>query len=357
VTSTSYEPPRAAPRPTVPVLGTLFPASIAALALAASVLDLVVFRGFLQVVSSIAHRDVAMHVETTARFIRNVAAVLLLAGVLVTTHRAMRSPNVDFGTGRRVLLGLLSGILLPVLAIALVMPDSRTTVVLVLVGILSGYVTAFIYGVTAFDFDAPIDQRVSCAFVVLFSLASLGGFVVQIGASAFDFAGSFTWLHAIRSCVEVTYFGLPVSLGIAELARSIKPTSRAIVASIVSGLIAFAAILAVDRILPADFDLLLYGALRLEALESTSPYVYAALFGLSVAGIVLALHEPSRRRLGFGAAFILLAGAGSGSPFAIAHVVFGAAALGLVPRPARTLEDDTPQPSPASGAASSHVVS
>lgn len=309
----------------------LVPGLLVGLALGVGVVELLLTRGLLLVVSGIAHGSVVQQIALAAEFVRNVSAVLLVAGVATTTNRAMRSPRVGFGVFRRILLGMLSGVLFPVLGIALVMPASHTTTPLVLIGILAGYTASAVYALSAFDSDAGPEQRVASGVFLVFVLACLASFGLQIASGLFDVPAITKTARTVRGIVEFGYFGLATSLGIAALRARPRPAPLRIAWAILAAVAACATLVALDVRFPADTGLVLYGSLRLGVLDTTSPLAYGALFALAAGSVALALANRDLRRFGFGAGLVLLAGAGGGTPYSVAGVVLAAAAIGLVP--------------------------
>ncbi len=317
--------PTSVPIPSVPLAGV---------AAAIAWLDVLLGRGLLRLVGATEHRELAVAVEAGSRFVRNLVGVLALLGLVWLTRATLRNTGLAFGIVRRLVIGALFGVFLPVVTIALVMPESRTTIVLVLVGILSGHALAMTYGGSAFAGEAPIEQRIACAFTATMAFASMSALLAQLATSFMGLEGGLELARNLRNVTEIAYFALPVSVALGLVLRGReRPRPRGLVLATLTALVVLGFVRWLSVRLPADTSMLLYGALRLEAIDAAPKLVYAALLGVGVGAGVLAAAgaRPSDRALGVGLLLLAASGAGPRSPSSVAIMVLGAAILGLVP--------------------------
>lgn len=308
------------------------------LTVVAAWLDVVLGRGLLRVIGGTAHSDHAALVETASRFVRNLAGVAAMVGLLAVAHTTLRSPRLIYGGVRRLFASVMFGVFLPVIGIALVQPEHKTTVVLLLIGIASSSLITLTLCTTAFSRYARAEQRVACALALVLSLAALGQVVFQVGTALARAPAGLEVMAALRNATEISYFALPVSFALGLLVWAPRGPSRRQVAlavcvagAIVGGLMLLA------RVQPEDYFVLIYGALHLEALDTATPSVYALLIGVSVGAGVLGLGQDSHgeRRIAAGTLLVLAAGAGPRAPIALATMMLGVACVSFASRPPR----------------------
>jgi hypothetical protein len=332
------------------------------LAVIAAWLDVLGSRGLLRVVASVAERDTVVAIDTWCRFARNLAGTSALIGLLGVTAITVSHPRAAFDGVRRVLMCAFLGMFLIVMTIALVRPEHHTNIVLVLAGIASGSLLANTYSMTAFDRGAAIEQRVVCALAMVMSLAGLAHVSFQVGTSLLGTDSGMGIARVSRNVTELMYFTIPVSLALGLLFR--KPphgaphvgdvrtfTVARVIVSVAVAVMVTASLIWLASAMPADFNVLLYGALHLEALDMAPDTAYALLVGLSVGAGVLAVSSRygDDRRLGLGSLLISAAGAGPRSPLTLAIMLLGIAALSLRVRrvSAGDEQPETPAPAPS----------
>lgn len=304
--------------------------SLAGIAAVACWVDVLLGRGLMRVIGATVERETALVLEQASRYVQNVAALLCLFGLVSVTRTTLRNVGVSFGVLRRVAIGGLLGILMPTICIAVFLPEPSTTVLLVLVGFTAGHGLVIAYGSSAFMEEAPVEQRVACALALAMAVASLGELFAE-----YFMTESVSLQHDLRNVSELVFFALPVAVGLGVLVRGGAGLSRGNVLLTAALGASVVGLLRVAASSDASMQVLLYGTLRLSALEAAPPIVYALLIGASLVAalLVASAKTPIDRRLGFGLLLVLAAGAGPRSPGTIASLVLGAALLGLVSTP------------------------
>lgn len=308
-------------------------------------LDVVLARGLLRVVGGAANRDFAAGVEVASRFVRNLSGVLVVGGLLASSWIAMRDDRLDYGVFRRMLLGGLFGISTFALSISLFGTEAWTILWLVLVDITAGCLLAMNLATTAFSNDAPTEQRVACSLAWLMVVATLLQLAFQLGAMAGTAPEGVSLAQTCRDITELTYFAMPISLAMGLYARREPPVAgRSTAIGVVALVLVAVAMRLLSKTLPADYNLLLYGALHLEALDAAHDMVYGTLLAASIGGSVLAIATGAQRdrRLGFGTLLIAAAGAGPRSPLTVGMMVLGVAAISFAQKRARSAKEDEP---------------
>lgn len=291
-------------------------------------LDVAVGRGAVRVLAGTAARETALSAELAGRYVQNLAAVLCLLGLVAAARTSLRDSTAALGLLRRIALGGLLGVLMPTLGISVFLPEASTSVLLVLVGFAAGHLCVLLLGASAFSERAPIEQRVACALAAAMAVANFGELVAE-----YFLVGSVSLQHQFGVVGELLYFALPLAVALGVLLREPNASSRrrAAISVAVGAIVALSVHLA-GAYGDLGIGVLLYGALRLSALETAPAIVYAALIGISIAAAAFVASSRAEvdRRLGIGLLLVLAAGAGPRSSGTIACLVLGSALIGLV---------------------------
>jgi hypothetical protein len=317
----------------IPVLGLV--------AMAAALIDLWLNGVLLRTVGDGMSHATLIEVARWGDLPRNLSAIaglVALPASLVGYLATRRWANIQ----RRLVIAGFAGLFLPIVALATllspeVLPHDDRTIKLVKVGIGAANVLAVLVGLIAVRRAAPAGVRLG----VLFATASCFLAFAALAIAEIRWISHTQWgvisFYVVRRLGEGAYLLMPIAVAMTLLPRTNDLRGRialgagALVAAVVAALVGWG-ILG----LRGDFDIVLYGAQRLELFSDgaqvlgiplTVLYVLPLAIGFGAGTAGLASTDPGRRQAGVAILLLLAAGFAPRSPAPLLSMVLGVVLL------------------------------
>ena len=295
---------------------------LAELAVVAALVDLLLNRLWLRSAPQLAHSTLVEVAEWGA-FPRNLAAVAGIIALLATLVAFLRT-RLYLPLLIRIGVAGFSGIFVPTILLATVLPGERTTSEIVLFATATAHLLVVFYGVASIRWDLPATLRFANLAMAAAGLLGLLSLVVELVVLIYVGPADMTLAKTLRFIGEAAWLGT-APLVAASLPRKLKPLIGAGLAALGVTLM----VLALRGSLAQDFAPVLYGALRVELFLGGASWLYAPLLGIVAGTALAALLSTTQgdRQLGVG---ILLLGAAAYSPRApglLLLMVLGAALI------------------------------
>lgn len=315
---------------------------LALLAVAAALVELtfarVVWHGLTETIDTALLFDA----RRLARFPRNLAAVAGLVAVMASLVAFLRLPGFA-SIGRRLAVAAFSGIFIPSVAVAALLPSALLRRKLVIFGLAAANVLVALITLTAVRYRPERTLRISlglaCATALL-TLTTVGlGQLAQAQGGLWGSLGALMMaspratervLLAIRHTGELCWAGVLIAGAIAAVWDRGVGRIRARVVSAVALIVALAiGIVALEQIVGHRFRFLLFGSFRLALLVDDLPLAYAVPLAIGLGGGLVAVvrAEPAMRQLGAGLLAWLAAGFAPHTPIQFLYLVLGALLL------------------------------
>jgi len=316
---------------------------LAVLAAVASLLDTFISRLAAPAIAPRAALPITKAVFALGDLAMNLAAVAGLVALSIVLVEALRRHRFGSLFHRLTIAGF-SGVFVPSIALAAILPRTRTTPQLVIFAMGAAFVLAVLFGVSALQRRSPVPLRFAVGLVTTGAAASLAAMLCEYAPFINRHAVSVTIGALLGHVAEIAWITTPVA--VAVMLRPQLATNRGrigIVAALIVGSLLSVGFRALRGVMRRQFGDILYYAFRVQLLLESMPLVYT--IGISVT-VMLALvgllaREPWRRQLG--AALLLLAAAGV-TPrmpgtllmFVLGSMLLGRVAIALAPEEAET---------------------
>ena len=319
----------AVPADVAAAVSTLPPLTL--LAGIASLIDLVLRRGFLRTATSFVSHRTLLLLEPWARFTVTLAALACLVALVGALHPLL-TRSTYLSMPRRAGTAIFLSLFLPCALTATFLPAARTTTALVLVGTVAGHVLALQLGLVALEWRAMVGIRVTCTTTALAALGAFGSLVLSLVGPLLGWEPSYRIATAFRDTGELAYLVTPIVLSASLLSHARGPWLRArisiAVVLLLAGTVGF---VYVRSVLGPDYETVLYGALRLSAFAHAPPPPYALTVGMCASTAFFGLTSTSSIDRQLGAAVLLFHAAGYG-PRSPAQLVMMLVAVTLFAR-------------------------
>jgi hypothetical protein len=274
-----------------------------------------------------------------ARFPRNLAAVAGLGTLLVGLAAFLRFPG-HATIGRRLVVAAFSGVFVPTVVVAALVPAEMLRRRLVIFGLAAANVLVTLFAMTAVRYRPEPALRIAVGLAAATAFLTLT--VVGLGQLA---QAEGTWesaaallnenansteqvLLGMRHAGELAWLGVMIAAGVVAVWDRDENVLRARVLAAVGLTFVFAiAIIAFGQLAGHRFRFMLFGSFRLGLFVDDWPAVYALPLALALAGAVLALARRELRQLGAGVLLWLAAGFGPHTPIQLLYLVLGALLL------------------------------
>ncbi len=287
--------------------------ALAALAAFAFVIELLGARFALRIegsreLSQLTHPEL-LQLDTLAAFARNLGAVSGLVALGLCLTDWIR-PRTFLSMVLRVAIAAIAGVLLPTLVLSTLLPEERTTVIVVLVATGSAHVLAVLFGVGSLLWRASPLPRLAVTGIVGASFFAFASTVVLV------IAAQTLWQHghpvgmALRRTGEVSFLISVPLLALSGLPRTGWRRAGLGVGALVGGLAILVASRGAEVLEPETWGDVLYGATHFELLLADASLFYLVWLGLAIGVGVAALFAPHPRDRQKGLATLLLAAAG-----------------------------------------------
>jgi len=283
---------------------------LAWLAVAAAVTDALVNRIGLRVFASNLGHATRVALERWGGVPRNLAAVAglvaLTAGLLsFVRHRGHVSLPSRIG------LAGFSGILLPTLLLATVLPAARTTPPIVLLATGAADVLVILLAAAVLSRRGPASLRLGIASFATASLLGFAAIVLGIAGALLNLRLASSLSATLAQLGEVAWLSVPLAFGAALWPREggARARRRSMVAAGCS-LMVLSLCLGAQLSLRAHFADLFYGLTHLTLFLESAPVVYGPLLAVGAGVICLGLLSPGMADRQLAAGLLLLAAAG-----------------------------------------------
>lgn len=325
---------------------------LALMAVVAALFELALARLGYQGLADVIDEVTVRELKDWARFPRNLAAISGLTSLAVGLLAFLRLPGYA-PVGRRLAVAAFSGIFVPSVVVATLLPAATLRPKLVIFGLAAANVLVTLLAMTAVRHRpwrglrpavacVGIAAFVSLAVVGLGQLAqSPGGLWGPLATLFIDHAGATqTFLLGLRHVGELAWLGV-LGLGGWALATgggSARRHRRIAIWLGVGAIVAVALFLAYQGV-GHRFRLALIWAFRLGLVIDEAPAAYAIPLGLGLGATLtgLARPEPAARQLAMGLALWLAAGYAPHTPIQLLYLVLSAL---LITRSAQALDPD-----------------
>lgn len=315
---------------------------LALLAVAAALVELVLARAVWHGMTDALDPTVLFEIRRLARFPRNLAAVAGMVAALVALIAFLRLPGYA-SIGRRLAVAAFSGIFLPSVAVAALLPAPMLRRKLVIFGLAAANVLVALIALTATRYRPERLLRVALGLASATSLLTLTAVGLgQLAQAQRGFWGSLGALMmsspsttervllAIRHTGEVCWMAVLITGALVAIWDRGASKVRARVAAGVAITVALcAALVVLEAAIGHRFRFLLFGSFRLGLLVDDAPLVYVVPLALGLAGGLVAIvrADPGMRQLGAGMLAWLAAGFAPHTPIQLLYLVLGALLL------------------------------
>ncbi|MBO6933983.1 MAG: hypothetical protein JJ863_03385 [Deltaproteobacteria bacterium] len=301
---------------------------LAGIAAAAAIVELIGARFSLRIEGSrefleLSHQQL-LELKSWAAFARNLGAVAALVALAFTLADWIK-PRPFLSMGLRIGIAAIAGVLLPTLVLSTMLPEQRTTLVVVLVATGSAQLLAVLFGIGAIPWRAPRLPRLGVTGIIGASFFAFTATVVLvIGAQTL-------WQHAhplgmaLRRTGEVSFLVTVPLLALSGL--PLKGWRKVGIA--IGALLGSCAIAAVSRgatvLEPEAWGDVLYGATHFELLLENASAFYIGWIGLTtLAGVAALFHEnPRDQQKGLAALLLMAGGFSPTTPGTIIPMILG----------------------------------
>jgi hypothetical protein len=308
----------------------------------AALVELLLARAVWHGMTDVLDATVLFEIRRFARFPRNLAAVAGVVAVLVSLIAFLRLPGYA-SIGRRLAVAAFSGIFLPCVAVAALLPAAMLRRKLVVFGLAAANVLVALIAVTAVRYRPERTLRVALALasatavltLIVVGLGQLtqaeGGFWGSLGALLMAQPGTTEKvLLGLRHSGEVCWVGVLIACSLVAVWDRGHAAVRARVGGAVALVVALTAgLAALQQMIGHRFRFLLFGSFRLGLLVDDLPLAYALPLAMGLAGAFVALvrRDSAMRQLGAGMIAWLAAGFAPHTPIQLLYLVLGALLL------------------------------
>ncbi|MFK7991006.1 MAG: hypothetical protein AB8I08_33610 [Sandaracinaceae bacterium] len=279
-----------------------------------------------------------------ARLPRTLAAVASVVSLLTSLMTFLRVPGWA-SIPRRLAIAAFSGIFLPAIVVATVMPAESMRPRMVVFALAAANVIVTLMGMTAARYRPGPAIRIAMMSVTLTSFLALAvvglgqlsvaGHNGSLGGIGALFAANPSTtqrtLMAMRHLGEVAWLSVPVAAAVAVVMHAASEDRRRRLTMVVGvSLLCMAATLAFQSTVGHRYRLVLFGAARLGLFGDDAPALYALPLGVGAAGALVALAQRKTALvpLGIGVLFWMAGGYAPHTPIQLIYIVMAAAMLG-----------------------------
>lgn len=302
----------------------------------------VLWHGF----SDVIDVETLRRLRDLARFPRNLAAVGGTAGLVFALLSFLRHPGFA-PIGRRLAIAAFSGIFVPSVVVAALLPAASLRPRLVIFGLAAANVLVTLLAMTAVRYRPPRAVRVAMGLVAATAFLSLT--VVGLGQLVATEGGPWEWLGsvlaahpsttqqvrlALRHLGEVAWMGVLFAGAWTVVERRRDRGRGPLIAAVVTLVLLVVGWAALQQVVGHRFRLLLFGAFRFGlCLDDRSafylPGFYALPLGAALGGGLFGLADrnPAVRQLGAGLILWLAAGYAPHTPIQLLYLVLACICL------------------------------
>ena len=325
---------------------------LALLAMVAALFELGLARLGYQGLADVLDPATVRDVKDWARFPRNLAAVAGVISLAIGLLSFLRLPGFA-PVGRRLAVAAFSGIFVPSVVVAAMLPAATLRPKLVIFALAAANVLVTLLSMTAVRYrpSRALRVAVACLGVAAFSsLAVVGlgqllhvreGLWAPIAALFIDHASAAqTFLLGIRHAGELAWLTtLVAGAGALAIGGGSARRHRRVAVWLGVSAVLVIALVASHEVLGHRFRLAIIWAFRLGLVVDDLPALYALPLGLGLGGALtgLARPEPAARQLAMGLGVWLAAGYAPHTPIQLLYLVLAAL---LVTRAAQALDPD-----------------
>ena len=312
---------------------------LALMAVVAAVFELFLARIAWHGLYDIVDPTLLRELRRLARFPRTLAAVAGIVALIVALMSHLRLPGWA-PVGRRLAVAAFSGVFVPAVVVATVLPAASLRRRLVIFGLAAANVLVVLLGMSAARYRpgrgvrvATVTATVTC-FVAL-AVVGLGQLAHVDGPGALGGLGALFMAHAsatqrvlmgMRHVGEIAWMVTPMAAAWTVAAKGPEAGRPGRIRALVALAVVLAgAVLGFQQLVGHRFRLALFGAFRLGLFTDDAPALYAIPLGVGAAGAVLALGRRSEALRQLGAAMILWLAAGYAphTPIQLCYLVLG----------------------------------
>jgi hypothetical protein len=230
----------------------------------------------------------------------------------------------------RIGLAAFSGILLPTLFLATVLPSARTTPPIVLLAAGAADVLAVLLAAAVIGRRGPLSLRLG---MMCFASAALLGFsaiVLGIASSLLGLSAGYSLSGRLAQLGELAWLLFPLAFGVALWPRGAGPKQRLrLVGALSVAALALAIFFWAQMSLRSHFGDVFYGLTHLELFLESAPVIYGPMIALGMGVVTLGLLSPVAADRQLGAGLLLLAAGGftPRAPILLLYLSLGALLL------------------------------
>jgi len=299
------------------------------LALGAALLDAGTNRLGLRVLAANLPHATRVNLERWGGVPRNLAAVAglvaLAAGLLAFVRR-----RGHVSLPSRIGLAAFSGVLLPTLFLATVLPAARTTPPIVLLATGAADVMAILLAASVLGRPGPACLRLGMASFASAALLGFGAIVLGLASGLFNLSLGYSISGTMAQLGEVAWLTVPICFGAALWPRGRGPAQRLRLAA-AAGVAAFTlSIFLWGQVsLRSHFADIFYGLTHLNLFLESAPMVYGPILAFGMGVVTLGLLSPlmADRQLGAGLLLVAAAGFTPRAPILLLYLSLGALLL------------------------------
>lgn len=311
---------------------------LAVIAVVAGLVELTLARAIWNGFTDTVDASLLFELRRQARFPRNLAAVGGLLAVTVSLVAFLRLPGFA-SVGRRLAVAAFSGIFVPSVAVAALLPAAMLRPRLVVFGLAAANVLVALVTLTAVRYRPERLLRIALGLASVTAFSTL--VVIAVGQLASAQGGLWGSLGAllsqnptttqhvrlvIRHAGELCWLGVLVTCAVVAIwdrgAGAVRTRLGVAVTMIVASC---AGLVALEALTGHRFRFLLFGSFRLGLFVDDHPLVYGPALALGLVGGLLALirRDGGMRQLGAGTLAWLAAGFAPHTPIQLLYLVLG----------------------------------
>ena len=312
---------------------------LAVLAVVAALAELLLARAIWHGMTDTLDASVLFELRRVARFPRNLAAVAGIVAVVVSLIAFLRLPGYA-SIALRLVVAAFSGIFLPSVAVAALLPPAMLRRNLVVFGLAAANVLVALVALNAVRYRPERTLRVALGLASATALLTLmvvglgqltqaqGGFWGSLGALLMAQPGTTEKvLLVLRHTGELCWLGVLIAGSLAAVWDRGQGAVRARIGAAVALVVALTAgLAALQQLIGHRFRFLLFGSFRLGLIVDEVPLLYALPLAMGLAGALLALvrRDTGMRQLGAGMIVWLAAGFAPHTPIQLLYLVLAA---------------------------------
>ena len=310
---------------------------LAVLAVVAGLVELLLARAIWHGMTETLDATTLFELRRLARFPRNLAAVAGVVALLVSLIAFLRLPGYA-SIALRLVVASLSGIFLPCVVVAALLPPAMLRRNLVIFGLAAANVLVALVTMSAARYRPERVLRVALGLAGATALLTLmfvglgqlvraegSGFWGSLGALLAAQPGATEKVRlALRHAGELSWLGVLIACSLVAVWDRGRAAMRARVGGAVALVVALTAgLVALEQLIGHRFRFLLFGSFRLDLIVDQAPLLYALPLAMGLAGALVALfrRDSGMRQLGAGMLAWLIAGFAPHTPIQLLYLV------------------------------------